>query len=67
MMASADPATQAAPGYLVPANLLSDSEIIILALKPSGWFVLASSLPVVATAAAVAATAFAVGLLRPYE
>ena len=48
--------------YLVPANLLGADEIIILAIKPSNWFVLLASLPVTAAAAVVAAGAFVVNL-----
>ncbi len=43
---------------LVPAGLLEGGEIVILALKPSSWFVLVSSLPVLLSAAAVAAVAY---------
>jgi len=48
--------------YLVPANLLGADEIIILAIKPSNWFVLLASLPVAASGAVVAAVAFVVNL-----
>jgi hypothetical protein len=67
MTPSAEPTSKVqAPGYLVPANLLGDNEIIVLAIKPSGWFVLTCSLPVIAAAAVVAAGAYLVGLYRPY-
>ncbi|MFA6134047.1 MAG: PH domain-containing protein [Phycisphaerae bacterium] len=41
------PATITAPGLtVVPARLLDEGEIVILAIKPSGWFCLLNSLPV---------------------
>jgi len=43
---------------LVPAGLLEGGELVILALKPSGWFVLVSSLPLLLSAGAVAAVAY---------
>lgn len=49
--------TQVAGRVVVPAGLVSDDEQIILALKPSGWFVLLVSVPgwiVIAAAAIVA-------------
>jgi len=48
--------------HLVPANLLGADEIIILAIKPSNWFVPLASLPVAASAAVVATVAFVVNL-----
>jgi uncharacterized membrane protein YdbT with pleckstrin-like domain len=39
----------------VPARLLADGEIVILAIKPSGWFILLHSLPMLAGAVVVAA------------
>jgi hypothetical protein len=47
MTPSADPTTVAAPGLtVVPARLLDGGEVVILAVKPSGWFCLLTSLPV---------------------
>ena len=67
MSPSAEEASEAqVAGYLVPANLLGDSEIIVLATKPSGWFALTASAPVVFAAAAVAAAAVVIGYLRPF-
>ena len=67
MSPSAEPTSQAeAPAHLVPANLLGDDEIIILALKPSGWFVLTASLPVLAAAGVVAVAGYLLGRYRPY-
>ena len=67
MMPSAEPTAQRAEvaAHLVPANLLADGEIVILAIKPSSWFVLIASLPVLAGAAAVAAAAGIVDHYRP--
>ena len=63
MTPSVDPATVAAPGLtVVPARLLDGGEVVILAVKPSGWFCLLTSLPVLVVAAAFAAVA---GLARP--
>ena len=68
MTPSAEPTSKAeVAAHLVPANLLGDSEIIVLAIKPSGWFVLTASVPVVAAAAVVGVVAGVVGLYRPYE
>lgn len=66
MTPSAEPASQRAEvsAYLVPANLLADGEIVILAIKPSSWFVLIASLPVLAAAAVVAAATCLAGLYR---
>ncbi len=41
----------------VPAELLDDGEAIILAVKPSGWFVVLTSWPVLVSCAGVAAAA----------
>jgi hypothetical protein len=38
----------------VPANLLQGGEIVFLAIKPSGWFVVLASLPLLASSAIVA-------------
>jgi len=62
MSPSAEPTSgrAEATAYLVPADLLGEGEIIVLALKPSGWFVLLVSLPVLASSAAVGALAYVV-------
>jgi len=54
MTPTADPASPAAAASILPANVLQDGEIVILAIKPSGWSLLLSSWPVLAIAAAVA-------------
>lgn len=48
-------------GYLVPANLLQDGEIVILVVKPSSWLALFSSLPVMTGAAVAALLAAVIG------
>lgn len=65
MSPSAEPASAraAVAGHLVPANLLTEGEIVILALKPSGWFLFIASMPVLASAAVVAGVAMVTGLL----
>jgi hypothetical protein len=63
---SAEPASErSTPAQLVPAGLLQDGEVVILAIKPSSWFVLVSSLPMLASAAVVAAVAYVVDLYHP--
>jgi len=64
MTPSAEPASEQtqAPTSLVPARLLQDGEIIILAIKPSNWFVLIGSLPWLGSAAVVAVFAYVVSL-----
>ncbi len=64
MTPSAEPTSQQADiaAHLVPADLLSGGEIIILAIKPSGWFVLLASLPVVISAVFVAVIAYVVDI-----
>ncbi len=66
-MPSAEPASQGAEvsTQLIPADLLGDGEIIILAIKPSPWFVLLASLPVLASAGLVVVVAYAVEAFRP--
>ena len=60
MSPSAEPASGQAEvaTHLVPANLLGDGEIVILALKPSNWFVPVVSLPMVASLGFVAAAMY---------
>ncbi len=62
----AEPTSQRADisAYLVPADLLGDGEIIILAIKPSGWFVLLASLPVLVSALVVAVIAYVMNIYR---
>lgn len=67
MSPSAEPTSRRAeaPAQLVPVDLLQDGEVVILALKPSGWFVIIASLPIVASAALVAGLAYVVNLYHP--
>jgi hypothetical protein len=52
MAPSAEPTAACPPvAVTVPPRLLEDGEIVILAIKPSGWFVIIHSLPVLAAAA----------------
>jgi len=52
----AEPANPAiAPGITVPEVLLDGGEVVFLAIKPAGWFVIIVSLPGIALAVAVAA------------
>jgi hypothetical protein len=61
-MPTADPTqTLSVSASLVPAWMLDDGEIVILAIKPSPWFVLLASGPVVAFALALAAAGFLAG------
>lgn len=67
MTPSAEQAPAAEARILLPEQLLTDGEVIILAVKPSGWFVLLASWPVLAIAAMAGV---AMGLLRtagPYQ
>ena len=62
MNQSAGPASiQATPDSLAAEKFIQEGEIIILAVKPSGWFVLLVSWPVLAVAALVAAAAYVAG------
>jgi hypothetical protein len=57
-MSPAKPASTALPTALsVPVPILQEGEVVILAKKPSPWFVLIVSLPVLGAAAAVAVLA----------
>lgn len=58
LTSSAEPAAPA-------ADLLQDGEVIILAIRPSGWFVLLISWPVLAAAACVAAIGYLAGRHLP--
>ena len=56
MSPSAEPANATAEAsVVVPAELLEDGEIVLLAVKPSGWFVLLVSAPVLAVVGVLAA------------
>ena len=62
MSPTAEPTTVAAPGLtIVPARLLEGGEIVILAVKPSGWFCLLTSLPVLSVALLLTAIAYFAG------
>ncbi len=61
MTPSAEPANAAAERVLVPERVLDEGEIVILAMKPSAWFVLIVSWPVLAVAALVAAAGLFAG------
>ena len=66
MSPTADSASPPAQISTVAAEeLLDGGEVILLAIKPSGWFVLLSSWPVVAVAGVVAAGAFLAGSALP--
>ena len=54
MTPSSDPASTATEEAIFPADLLDDGEVVLLAVKPSGWFVLLISLPVLVGAVLVA-------------
>jgi hypothetical protein len=59
MTPSVEPTTITAPGLtVVPARLLDGGEVVILAVKPSAWFCLLVSLPVLLTAAAFTAAGY---------
>jgi len=57
----AGPAESAAPA----AEYLQDGEVIILAIRPSGWFVLLTAWPVLAAAACVALVGGVLAALLP--
>ena len=61
MSPSAEPAASVGAEALVPQRVLQDGEVVILAVKPSPWFVLEVSWPVVVIAA-LAAAAVLLGL-----
>lgn len=63
---SAEPTPTVVEEALVPAGVLEDGELVILALKPSGWFVLLVSSPVLLAAVVVfAGVEVFSGLLGP--
>ena len=64
MSPSADPAsTSVATESLVPEGVLQEGEIVILAMKPSPWFVLLISLPILTIVGVAAAVVFFAGEL----
>jgi len=64
MTPSADSAsTSATARPTLAEELLEDGEVVVLAVKPSGWFVMLVSLPVLAAAAGLAAAAYLIGEL----
>ena len=58
-----DAAPPVPPAAIVPDKLLDAGEVVILAIKPSVWFVLIDSLPAIAAAVAAAGIAY---VLRDY-
>jgi len=59
MSPEAEPASHARPARAaVPADLIEDGEAVILAIKPSGWFVLLHSWPVLVVLGLVALVAY---------
>lgn len=61
MSPSAEQAEAPAAEAIVPAQVLQDGEVVLLAVKPSGWFVLLISWPVLFLSAAVAVGAYVAG------
>jgi len=59
-MTSKSAAQTAAGAKALPQQLLNEGEVVILAVKPSVWFVLLSAWPAIAVAAIVMALGFAV-------
>jgi len=55
MSPSAESADAAHAQTIVPAEVLRDDEVVLLAVKPSGWFVLLTSWPILALAVLIAA------------
>jgi hypothetical protein len=58
MSPSAEPATPAAPPIALPERLLEGGEVVILAVKPSRWFVWLMSWPVLVLAVVVLVVSF---------
>jgi uncharacterized membrane protein YdbT with pleckstrin-like domain len=58
MSPSAEQAGDPMAVSLVPERVLEDGEIVILAVKPSGWLLLLASVPVWSVAAAIAVLAW---------
>lgn len=54
MSPSSDPANAATEEAMFPVSLLEDGEVVVLAIKPSGWFILVVSFPVLAAVGLVA-------------
>ena len=63
----AEQAGAAAAMPAVPAEALNDGEEVILALKPSGWFVLFASWPVLAAAVMIGVASYPLHLAGPYQ
>ncbi len=63
MTPSLDSANAATEQNLLAAELLQDGETILLAMKPSGWFVVLASWPVLVTAGLIAAVMILLGEL----
>jgi len=62
MTPTAEPASAESVGPVaIPARLIQDDEEIVLALKPSGWFVVLVSAPLLLAAVVVAAAAHLLG------
>lgn len=61
MSPTAESANAAPAEAIVPERVLQDGEVILLAVKPSGWFVVLSSWPVLAAAGLVALATFTAG------
>ncbi len=61
MTPSADPVNAVTTGESIAERYLQDGEIVILAIKPSAWFVLITSGPVLVVAAMVAGGAVMAG------
>lgn len=61
MVPSAEPANAATEQTLVPERVLDEGEIVILAMKPSAWFVLIISWPVIVVAGLVVAAGLIAG------
>lgn len=59
----AAPTAPAPPVAMVPDKLLDAGEVVILAIKPSVWFVLLNSFPAVAAAGGVALFGYVLGKL----
>lgn len=52
--AASDAQSAPAPAAVATEQILHDGEVVLLAVKPSGWFIVLTSLPVLAVLAVVA-------------
>lgn len=59
--------TDTAPAIPLPAEAIEDGDEIIFVIKPSGWFVLLSSWPVIVAAVLVGAIATLFKFAGPYQ